>query len=205
MGDKFPEAEVQATDLSPIQPDSVPPNVYFFVDDASENDWDLSVRHFDYIHTRVLLGCFTDFGDIIRKSFYYLRAGGYMESQEILSAPSCDDNTIAEDWPFNEWHEYGDQAATRAGRPIKIARRLKEWYEQAGFVDVQENIFKIPINPRPREKHMRPLGAMWEENLLSGLSGFGMAHYRRNLFWTKDQIEVCLQPFWPKIADCRIR
>ena len=34
MGDKFPQAEITATDLSPIQPDEVPPNVTFYVDDS---------------------------------------------------------------------------------------------------------------------------------------------------------------------------
>lgn len=35
MGDEFPEAEIIGTDLSPVQPDLVPPNVRFFVEDSS--------------------------------------------------------------------------------------------------------------------------------------------------------------------------
>lgn len=34
MGDMFPESTVIATDLSPIQPDEVPPNVEFYVEDS---------------------------------------------------------------------------------------------------------------------------------------------------------------------------
>jgi hypothetical protein len=34
MGDKYPEAEIVGTDLSPIQPAFVPPNVRFFVEDS---------------------------------------------------------------------------------------------------------------------------------------------------------------------------
>lgn len=34
MGDKFPEAQIIGTDLSPIQPAFVPPNVRFFVEDS---------------------------------------------------------------------------------------------------------------------------------------------------------------------------
>lgn len=34
IGDYFPEAEVTATDLSPIQPLDVPPNVNFYVEDS---------------------------------------------------------------------------------------------------------------------------------------------------------------------------
>jgi methylase of polypeptide subunit release factors len=34
FGDKYPEAEVIGTDLSPIQPAFVPPNVRFFIEDS---------------------------------------------------------------------------------------------------------------------------------------------------------------------------
>lgn len=34
MGDLFPSSEIIATDLSPIQPDQVPPNVNFYVEDS---------------------------------------------------------------------------------------------------------------------------------------------------------------------------
>jgi tRNA G46 methylase TrmB len=34
MGDRFPNATVVATDLSPIQPESVPINVEFYVEDS---------------------------------------------------------------------------------------------------------------------------------------------------------------------------
>ena len=34
MGDDYPEAQIVGVDLSPIQPDEVPPNVRFFVEDS---------------------------------------------------------------------------------------------------------------------------------------------------------------------------
>lgn len=34
MGDEYPEAQIVGTDLSPIQPRYVPPNVRFFVEDS---------------------------------------------------------------------------------------------------------------------------------------------------------------------------
>ena len=34
MGDLFPQSEITATDLSPIQPAEVPPNVNFYVEDS---------------------------------------------------------------------------------------------------------------------------------------------------------------------------
>jgi hypothetical protein len=125
MGDRFRDAKVEATDLSPIQPRSVPENVHFFIDDASEDDWALPANHYDYIHTRVLLGCFTGFTETIKKAFHHLQLGGYMESQEIQPTAPCDDRTLPADWPFADWMKYSDEAATRSGRPLRIAYNLK--------------------------------------------------------------------------------
>jgi SAM-dependent methyltransferase len=190
MGDEFPNAEVQATDLSPIQPLNVPSNVHFFIDDASEDDWVLPPSSFDYIHTRVLGGCFTNFQDVIKKAFYYLKPGGWMESQEPMPTTSCDDGTMAPDWPVLEWLNYLDAASEEAGRPLRIGNKLKTWYEEAGFVDVQERIFQMPMNGWPEDEYMKNVGRMSEDNWLDGLSGFSMAYFSRVLNWNKNEIEV---------------
>lgn len=192
MGDEFPEAEIQAIDLSPIQPSSVPQNVHFFIDDASEEDWAVPSDYFDYIHTRVLLGCFADFQEVIKKGFYYTKPGGHMESQEIMSTPYCDDGTMPEDWPFLEWTKYNDDAAVAADRPLRIADKLKWWYQEAGFMDVEEKVFKLPMNPWPRDKHLKTLGRISEDNWLAGIAGFSMAPFSRILNWSKVEIEVRL-------------
>jgi ubiquinone/menaquinone biosynthesis C-methylase UbiE len=201
MGDEFPDCEIQATDLSPIQPTSVPENVHFFIDDASEEDWALPLNHFDYIHTRVLLGCFEDFGEIIKRAFKYTKPGGYMESQELMSTPYCDDGTMSPDCPFLEWTKFGDEAAVAAHRPMRIANKLKRWYMQAGYVDVQEKVFKIPINSWPRDPEKKELGAMSEQNWLAGVQAFTLAYFSRILEWTKEEIEVYLVNVRKAISD----
>lgn len=50
FGDSFPSAEVLGLDLSPIQPDWLPPNVKFIVDDA-EDEW-ASGSGWDFAHFR---------------------------------------------------------------------------------------------------------------------------------------------------------
>lgn len=201
MGDEFPDAEIQATDLSPIQPSSVPENVQFFIDDSSEEDWAVPPAYFDFIHTRVLLGCFTDFSAIIQRALFYLKPGGYMESQEILSTPDCDDGTMPEDWVFLEWTRYSDSASMGADRPMRIAHKLKRWYEAAGFVDVQEKVFKLPMNSWPRDKHLKDLGRMQEGNWLAALGALSMGHFSRMLGWSKNEIEVYLVNVRKAISD----
>ena len=51
-----------------------------------------------------------------------------------------------------------DEASMRVGRPLRIANKLKRWYKEAGFVDVHEEVFKLPCNPWPKDPHLKDLG-----------------------------------------------
>ena len=69
FGDEFPSAQVIGTDLSPIQPDWVPPNVKFYVDDV-ESDWvDADGRDtgHDFIYGRAMAGSIRDWVGCIIK------------------------------------------------------------------------------------------------------------------------------------------
>jgi hypothetical protein len=59
FADQFPSAEVIGTDISPIQPSFVPPNLKFELDDA-QLDWTYPPSCFDYIHIRCLMGSIND-------------------------------------------------------------------------------------------------------------------------------------------------
>ncbi len=179
----------------------VPGNVRFLIDDAAEEDWLIEPDSYDYIHTRVLIGAFRDFRDIIRKSFRYLQPGGWMESQEIAIDLYCDDGTVADDNPFLDWTTNQNRAAGNVGRPLRIANKLKSWYEEAGFVDVHEVVYKLPINPWPKDPHLKALGRFWEAAMLSGIQAFSLAWFYRGLNWTKEEIEVYLVNVRKAISD----
>src|SRR3954447_5085783 len=72
-----PSAHVIGTDLSPIQPEFVPPNCQFEVDDA-EDEWNYSTK-FDLIHGRALVTCFKQPLHVITSAFEALNPGGYLE------------------------------------------------------------------------------------------------------------------------------
>jgi hypothetical protein len=95
----------------------VPNNVKFVIDDANEEDWML-LEPADYIHTRLLLGCFSDFREVIAKGYQNLKPGAWMESQDLMPTVYCDDGTMSPDYAFAEWVQTQDQAQTlvRASR-----------------------------------------------------------------------------------------
>lgn len=54
VGDKYPNTTFTGIDLSPIQPNFVPENVHFFVDDFEE-EWVDPEDKYDFIHLRYTL------------------------------------------------------------------------------------------------------------------------------------------------------
>lgn len=67
VGDQYPSANILGVDLSPIQPNWVPPNVRFMVDDV-ESPWLHPKNHFDYIHSRHMVLGIRDWPKLMRQA-----------------------------------------------------------------------------------------------------------------------------------------
>jgi SAM-dependent methyltransferase len=70
FADMFPSAEVIGTDLGAIQPEWIPPNLKFEIDDA-EADWMWAAESFDYIHNRNFICSIRDWPRLIQQTFVY--------------------------------------------------------------------------------------------------------------------------------------
>lgn len=192
LGDEFPTADIIGVDLSPIQPTLVPPNVSFFVEDASE-DWEDEDGDFDYIHTRFTTGCWSNmYTDIIAKAFASLQPGGWLECQELQESVYSDDGSLAEGMPLFVWCSDLIEASERSNRSLVAAAQLRGWFEAAGFVDVQEKVYKLPINSWPRDPRLKKIGEMWQLNMQNGLQAFSYGYMHRVLGRSKEEIEVSL-------------
>lgn len=157
-------------------------------------DWEQwHSKDYDYIHTRMAVGCFADFQkEIVERSFEYLQPGGWFEAQELDPTMRCDDGTLTDDNPLVEWANTLMSAAAKSQRPVDIAPKLREWMRQAGFVDVRERVFKMPINNWPLEPQYKRLGRLWQQNLDFGLQGLSLALLSRVEGWKPEEIEVFL-------------
>lgn len=180
-----------------------PKNVRFEICDATEDSW--GERPYDYIHTRIMLGAFNDFRTIIAQGLDNLEPGGWMESQEMWPTAKCDDGTMSrETSKLCEWIKYQDEAAMKLGYPLRIANKLKRWYEEAGFVDVHQEIFKIPIGGWPKDPQFKLLGRWWGFSLTQGLNAFSMALFTRAFNWSQEEVMVYLVDVRKTLQDKRV-
>jgi trans-aconitate methyltransferase len=143
FGDENPGSEVVGTDLSPIQPSWVPPNVKFYIDDA-ESEWVYSPHErFDLIHARGLSGAINDWEKLCAQCYENLHPGGWLEFQEPMAWVESDDGSIEHAVNLRNWQQLCNDAAAQFGKVIKVGHLLKERLLAAGFVHVHEKIVKV--------------------------------------------------------------
>lgn len=157
MADKFPQAQVIGTDLSPIQPNWTPPNCTFEVDDFT-SPWRFSAP-FDLVHARGLEGSVADYPALFASAREALVPGGYFEVAEATVGCFTDDETKEKAASFYEWVEHLKDASSKFGRPMGIAQNMRKWMEEAGFEDVHEEIRKVCLYIFTRV-HPRELAAL---------------------------------------------
>ncbi|KAK0724610.1 S-adenosyl-L-methionine-dependent methyltransferase [Lasiosphaeris hirsuta] len=189
LGDEHPgAAEIVGNDLSPIQPDWCPPNVKFIVDDV-ELDW-AEPELYDYIHLRYLAGSIKDWPRLIRQVFENLKPGGWIEFQESDNTMYSQDGTLGPDHAMVKMMDGLMEACEKIGRTMNPAPKFKGWAEDAGFTNVQEQRFKIPIGAWPRDSRLKEIGILMSVNMVEGVEAFTAALFCDVLGWSKDEVSV---------------
>ncbi|KAL2130621.1 hypothetical protein VTI74DRAFT_6148 [Chaetomium olivicolor] len=157
MGDAFPSAKVIGVDLSPIQPQWIPPNVEFVVDDI-EDEW-LHANDFDFAHFRFVNTVIKDNASTLRRVFENLKPGGWVEIQDIFPQVRSDDNSIPPDYPMIRFYSMVKKVlGERYGFDIRVLETLPSLLQDLGYVNVQRKIFHLPLGEWARDPHLRLLG-----------------------------------------------
>lgn len=142
MADEFPNATVIGTDLSPIQPTWVPPNVMFELEDATET-WSWPDNDFDFVHIRYLIGAVADWGALFKEAFRCCKPGGYFESGEVNPTFYSDNKTTDENTGMQTWNNLYVESSKKFGRSFCNVENDEELVREAGFVDVQVFNYKV--------------------------------------------------------------
>ncbi|KAK4069809.1 hypothetical protein Purlil1_13641 [Purpureocillium lilacinum] len=189
VGDKYPSARVCGVDLSPIQPSWVPPNVEFLIDDCRK-DW--LMRNVDLAHFRFMAVILEDIDVVLEHAYEYvylaepvpcdkkqpcltsdsrifrsLRPGGWVEFQELMGMPSCDDGTMPDDDALVRLYTTAGKAWAKLGLSTTIAAELESYLCDAGFINVHCKVFKVPIGAWAKDGAMRLIG-LYQKHAVDG-------------------------------------
>ncbi|KAF4501994.1 hypothetical protein FAGAP_1785 [Fusarium agapanthi] len=119
FADEYPNAEVIGTDISPIQPDWVPPNLKFEIEDCTQ-EWTYETNSFDYVHMRYMYGSISDWSALFKEAFRVCKPGGWVESYEASPRMESDDGTVTETCAINEWGKFFIEGGKKLNRTFEI-------------------------------------------------------------------------------------
>lgn len=201
FAEEHPHAHVIGTDLSPVQPDFVPPNCEFLVDNA-DREWAFT-RKFDFIHARMLCMGIHDWRRFFQQCWDNLNPGGWLEVREISFPWGSADGTAIADSPLLDWSEKVRRGALKAGIDTKACKSFERHLRAIGFVKLRKEMTSFPLGAWPRGGKEKRLGAYALENLQSGLSAISTAVLSRYLEMSTEAIEVTLMEARKDLHDPR--
>ena len=173
FADEHPSAEVIGVDLSPIQPSFAPPNCKFEIDDVT-SEWIHPPNHFDFINIRALYGSIADWPKLYMEIFNHLTPGGYFHQLEMSIQLKSDDGTLKPDHVLSQWSDVFHEAGEKFGKSFKAVYDLKKWVSEAGFDDIHEVWYKLPVGGWSSDAWMKDLGKWNLLHCTQGAEGWGL-------------------------------
>jgi hypothetical protein len=76
----------------------------------------------------------------------HLKPGAYLEQAEQSVVPKSEDGST-DGTIFKEWGKVSLQAGDTFRKTLRIVNEVKAEMIMAGFIDVAERYFKVPIRP----------------------------------------------------------
>ena len=96
---------------------------------------------------------------------------------------------------------YGKSSGELFGTSPTSPRHLKKWMEDAGFVDVQEHLLRIPIGAWPKDQRLKQIGLFEQVNMTQGVNALSVMLFTRALKWSVEEVELFLTEVRKDVKD----
>lgn len=186
----------------------VPPNLSFEIDDAEE-DWLFEPQSIDLVHARYLFHGIRDWPRLLQQAkrssppsfplskpiltpHRALKPGGYIELVEMHVIPTSPDNTLPPNSQILELYTTLAEVSREVGLDLAVAQKYGSMMVSAGFEDVVEEVFDLPIGDWMSDRRMKEVGAFQHFQMLEGLHGIAFGALTRVAGWTPTKVQVFL-------------
>lgn len=118
-----------------------------------------------------------------------------------------DDGSLKPDKVLADWGNNFIGCGERAGRPLTTQETMRGAIEKAGFIDVHECLYKVPMGPWPKDRVLKEVGLLNYHHWKSGLEGYAMwllTKFGAPSPWTKEEVEVYLARVRAELKDTKI-
>ncbi|KAK3494910.1 S-adenosyl-L-methionine-dependent methyltransferase [Neurospora hispaniola] len=205
FADKYPNCEVIGTDISPVQPSWVPPNLNFEISDASK-EWTYKPNYFDLVHVRFFVGAIEDWNAFYREAFKVCKPGGWIEHYDHSPVVTSDDGSVVPGSAMDTYGKVLAEAARRIGRSATLADddTMEEGLKAAGFVNIQTKRMKMPLSPWSDDKKLKEVGLCAYSTLSADVEGVVQYLFGNVMGWTPEEISVFAAHMCRELKDKNI-
>ncbi|EXM12938.1 hypothetical protein V3481_007089 [Fusarium oxysporum f. sp. vasinfectum] len=202
FADEHPDADVIGIDISPIMPNSVPPNLKFQIDDCGR-EWTFKECSFDYIHARDLNGS-VNWREFTKEVFRALAPGGVAEFHEGPTEFRSRKVTLAKESYMNRWGGFFRAVREKRRRPFLAANNetLQQEMAVAGFKDITAYEYEIPIGPWPESERSKALGKFALAILTLDIVGSILRLAIEDFGWSEKETHVFAARVRNEILSC---
>ncbi|KAI4262213.1 MAG: hypothetical protein L6R42_002606 [Xanthoria sp. 1 TBL-2021] len=187
VAERFPTAEVTATDITCFQPTDVPPNVFFEIDDARE-EWTYT-EPFDFIHLRGLSGAFSDWAAVYKEAHKHLLANGILEVADFGNITTTE--PIVDSY-LSIYNGACLSAAEKSGVTLGLDHMKKALLESVGFSIAKTRTLDIPLGTWSNDPRKKLAGKMALIAALEGLEAMSLRLLTRHMDWKAEDVrDLC--------------
>lgn len=101
-----------------------------------------------------------------------MNSGGWIEQIEVENNVLSDDGSILPNSQVITMSKLARDMTAASGRDFCISDKMANLIKAAGFVDVQEYKYKLPLGPWPADPKLKDVGKLFERFYKSGLQGW---------------------------------
>jgi len=86
---------------------------------------------------------------------------------------------MPEPYKLNEWWEHVGKGLAVFGRDLKAVLKIEQQLRDAGFVNVEERVIKVPMGPWAKNKKLKTAGLYCRAAIEDGLEGLSLGPMSR--------------------------
>lgn len=132
---------------------------------------------------------------LYKQAYNNLAPGGWIEQMEVDTVWRCDDGTLPTNSLLAGWDKMVYPLCEKMGKPIDTYHHFKSRIEKAGFINVHEKLYKVPLGDWVKDPVLKEAGRFCKAQFLEGTEGYFMwllTHFGDPTPWAPEEVHVFL-------------
>ncbi|EHK98232.1 putative mRNA 3'-end-processing protein YTH1 [Glarea lozoyensis 74030] len=129
---------------------------------------------------------------LLSEAYTAIKPGGWIEIQDLQYKMHCDDNTMSSTYDVQKFLGLVHEGLAAFGIDLSAMVNNIQVLRDAGFINVETRVFKVPCGVWPKNKTMKMIGLYLRSVIFDGLQAISMGPFTRGLKWTPEEVEVFL-------------